>query len=204
MVEVEISNKLLVTIVLLSLAVAFLGVWILYGKIQPTGLIVNPTGTVSANVQGTVDIFLQNNTVNFGSVGVGSSYVTNGNWSNASQFLVRNDGSVLVNITIVAATLWNSTCSHTGNYEYNATNASGNTSILSVCGGVGAYTPGTWTNVPVSAAVPCSADPSRPVACNFNFTDGNDYARVDIRITVPTGEGAGAKTSTVTFTATQA
>ncbi len=158
----SVSNKTLISIILVSLAFTLLGMWVLYDKLPVTGLAVNPTGTVSANVQGTVDIFLQNNTVNFGSVGVGSSYVTNGNWSNASQFLVRNDGSVLVNITIGAATLWNSTCAHTGNYEYTATNASGNTSIISACSNSGGYTPGTWANVPISGGPGCASDPSKP------------------------------------------
>ncbi len=199
----EVSNKTLVSIILVSLAFTLLGMWVLYDKLPVTGLVANPTGTVSANVQGTADIFLQNNTVNFGSVSIGSTYVTNGNWSNASQFLIRNDGSVLVNITITAGALWNGTCSHTGNYEYNATNATGNTSIISVCDGIHS-TPGQWANVPITGGAGCSVDTLQKFACNFNFTDGNDYSRMDIRITVPSGESAGTKTSTVTLTASQA
>ncbi len=197
MAEVEVSNKLLVTIVLLSLAVAFLGVWIILGKNQPTGLVSNPTGTVSANVQSTTDIFLKNSTVNFGNVGIGSTFDTSVNYSNASQFLLRNDGSVLVNVTITATALFNATSGNNSNYRFNVTNATNNNSLGTgnysrLCG---ATNGSTWFTMPLSS--------SQPALCNLNFTDSNDFARIDIQITVPTGQAAGALTSTVTFTASQ-
>lgn len=198
------ENRVLAVIILLAAVIALASLWMLYGKTHFTGLITNPTGTVTAVVPAAVDIFLQQNIVNFGTVGIGSTFDTTGNYSNASRFLIRNDGSVLANITAGATQLWNSSCTHTGNYEYNASNTSGNTSILSVCGGVSPYTPGTWTDMRITAQPGCSVETSKGVACNFNFSEGNDYARVEIRITVPSGESAGGKSSTVTFTASQA
>ncbi len=199
----ENLNKIATTLFLLSLAIALLGVWILSSKtgFETIGLVSNPTGTVSASVQATVDIFLKNATVNFGAVQVGASYDTSVNYSNASQFLVRNDGSVKVNITITATRLWTSVCSPSG-LRFNLTNATGNTSVPTNCAN---YNQNTWDSTPISDAGPCF-HPGSPGAniCNLNFTDANDYARVDIQITVPTGEAAGAKTSTVTFTASQA
>ncbi|MEM4255456.1 MAG: hypothetical protein QXR53_03990, partial [Candidatus Norongarragalinales archaeon] len=131
----EVSNNTLVTIVLLALAITLLATWALFAKIggiQVAGLVSNPTGTVSASVQSTTDIFLQNNTVNFGGVSVGNTFDTSVNYSNASQFLLRNDGSVRVNVTIAATALWNSTSGNNSNYRFNVTNASGNTSLGTV------------------------------------------------------------------------
>ena len=101
------------------------------------------------------------------------------------------------NITITAIGLWGSISQTAGSsaYRWNATNATGNTSIPTNCAD---SNQNTWYSVPLTAE-----DPSKLV-CNLNFTDANDYARIDIQITVPTGEAAGSKTSTITFTASQA
>src|SRR3989338_4198112 len=182
-----------------SIAIILLAAWILFDKLEvpASGFVVNPTGTVSASVQATADIFLQQATVNFGAVQVGVSYDTTGNYSNASRFLLRNDGSVKTNITITAIGLWTSISQTAGSsaYRWNATNATGNTSIPTNCAD---SNHNTWYAVPLTAE-----DPSALV-CNLNFSDGNDYAKIDVQITVPSGEAAGAKTSTVTFTASQA
>ena len=182
-----------------SIAIILLAAWILFDKLEvpASGFVVNPTGTVSASVQATADIFLQQATVNFGAVQVGVTYDTTGNYSNASRFLLRNDGSVKTNVTITAIGLWTSISQTAGSsaYRWNATNATGNTSIPTNCVD---SNQNTWYSVPLTAE-----DPSALV-CNLNFSDGNDYSKIDIQITVPTGEAAGAKTSTVTFTASQA
>ncbi len=188
----SVSNRTMIALGLLSLVIALLGVWMLYGKVETSGLASNPTGTVNAVIPSAADIFLVNSTVNFGNVGVGFTFVTNGNYSNASQFLLRNDGSVNLNVTISATALFNSTSGNNSNYRFNVTNASGNTSMKEVC----MTAQNTWTTIPLSS--------SAYALCNLNFTDGNDHARVDIEVTIPLGEAAGAKTSTVTFTATQA
>jgi len=122
---------------LLAIAISLLATWSLLSKtgVQISGLAVNPTGTVSASVQGSVDIFLQNFTVNFGAVQVGASYDTSVNYSNASQFLLRNDGSVRVNVTIQSTALWTSISQTIGSsaYRLNATNTTGNTSMAGAC-----------------------------------------------------------------------
>src|SRR3989344_7627330 len=122
---------------LLAIAISLLATWSLLSKtgVQISGLAVNPTGTVSASVQSTVDIFLQNATVNFGAVQVGASYDTSLNYSNASQFLLRNDGSVRVNITVLSTALWTSISQTLGSsaFRWNATNATGNTSMTGPC-----------------------------------------------------------------------
>src|SRR3989344_2596418 len=195
--------KAIIALFLLAVAIGLLSTWILLGKLEipVSGLVPTPPGTVSASVQATVDIFLKNATVNFGAVQVGASYDTSVNYSNASQFLLRNDGSVKVNVTITTTWLWTSVCvaSH---FRFNVTNASGNTSVPSNCNN---YNQSTWYNIPNSDDLECSPliFPSGAV-CNLNFSDGNDYARIDIQVTVPTGESAGSKTATVTFTASQA
>jgi len=189
----EVSNNTLITIILLALAITLISTWTLFSKlgVPISGLISNPTGTVSASVQSTVDIFLQDSLVSFGAVQVGVTYdgSRSGNWSNASAFLLRNDGSVRVNVTIVATSLWTSTSGNQTNYQFNTTNATSNTSLKETC----YIAQSTWTTVPL--------DSPTYAMCQLNFSDGNDYANVSIMITVPTGEAAGTKTSTVTFTA---
>ena len=195
----EITNNTLITIVLLALAITLLSTWALFtrlGGIQVTGLTSAPTGTVSASVAATTDIFLKNNTVDFGTVSVGNTFDTSVNYSNASQFLLRNDGSVRVNVTITATTaLWASTSGNNSNYRLNFSNATGNTSMTQNCGDTN-VSQNTWYTMPLTS--------SQKFLCGFNFTDNNDFARIDIQITVPTGEASGAKTSSVTFTASQA
>ena len=188
-----VSNNTLITIILLALAITLISTWTLFSKlgVPVSGLVSNPTGTVSASVQSTVDIFLQDSLVSFGAVQVGVTYdgSRSGNWSNASAFLLRNDGSVRVNVTIVATSLWTSTSGNQTNYQFNTTNATSNTSLKETC----YIAQSTWTTVPL--------DSPTYAMCQLNFSDGNDYANVSIMITVPTGEAAGTKTSTVTFTA---
>ncbi len=204
----EISNKMLVSMVILSLAVTLGGMWVLYGKIQYSGLIANPTGTVSAVVAATTDIALQNSTVNFGNIGVGKTFRSScldnvgcraaciiSNYSNASVFAIRNDGSVEVNITVSATALFNSTSGNNSNYRFMADCPNiGNYSSASSC--ANGNLQGSWYTLPLSS--------STYAACNLNYSDGKDYEVVGIEITVPQGEAAGTKTSTVTFTATQA
>ena len=124
-------------------------------------------------------------------MGVSYNGASSGNYSNASQFLLRNDGSVRVNVTVSATALWTSTSGNNTNYQFNSTNTTGNTSLADSC----SVTHNSWTTMPLSSAT--------YALCLLNFSDANDYAKVSIYITVPTGEAAAAKTSTVTFTAAQ-
>ncbi|MBS3069969.1 hypothetical protein J4220_00490 [Candidatus Micrarchaeota archaeon] len=189
------NNKLAIVLFTITVAALMLGSLLILFKtgFRPTGLVSNPTGTVSAEVSGGTDIFLQSFLVNFGAVQVGVTYngAGDGNWSNASAFLLRNDGSVNVNVTIAATALWSSTAGAAANYTYNVTNATGNTSMPETC----ATVQNGWNIMPLGSA--------SAALCMLGFTDGNDYANISIRITVPTGEGAGEKTSTVTFTGSQ-
>ena len=194
----EISNNTLVTIVLFALAITLLGTWVLYGKIQATGLTASPTGTVQASVYQTVDIFLANNLVNFANVSIGYTYQTNGgtgNNSGASAFLLRNDGSTFVNVSLVAAALFATQSGNSSYYRFNVTNATGNTSANASCLG-GSPSQNTWYNMSIGSAT--------KAICNMNYALNNNYMNISIEITVPSGEGSGAKTSSVMFTASQA
>lgn len=197
------ENNRITAILLFSLAIILLGLWIWSSKagFESIGLVSNPTGTVSASVQSTIDIFLQQSIVNFGAVQVGVTYDTTGNYSNASRFLLRNDGSVRVNATLTTTWLWTSVCI-ASQFRFNVTNATGNSSLASNCKN---YNQNAWYAIPNSDDFTCSPliFPSW-VICDLNFSDGNDYANIDIQATVPTDESAGAKTATVTFTASQA
>ncbi len=203
----EPQNKTIALILLLAAIASIAGFWVLQGKTQFTGLVANPTGTVTAFVAATTDIALQQSTVNFGNVGVGKTFTSGtsfgacgeplGNYSNASRFLIRNDGSVFVNITISATALFNSTSGNNSNYRFNSGCLPNNATAAACPNGnlCGDYTL-PWYDMPLSS--------STYVVCGVNHTDNYDYAIVGIQITVPQGEAAGTRTSTVTFTASQA
>lgn len=192
------TNQAAIAVTLLAAFVALASFGILFGRAQLSGLVSSPTGTVSAEVSGGTDIFLKNATVNFAAVQVGASYDTSLNYSNSSQFLLRNDGSVKVNVTIAATALWNSTSGNNTNYRYNVTEAVGNTTAFEYDNNCDStHNNNTYYTMPMDST-------SARAVCKFDFTDANDHARIDIQITVPGGEAAGTKSSTVTFTASEA
>jgi hypothetical protein len=197
------SNKNLITFVLFALAVTLLGMWVLYGKIQATGLTASPTGTVQATIYSTADITLVSYLVNFANVSIGYTYRTNGGTSNnsgANAFLLRNDGSTTVNITFYASTaLFTTQSGNSSYYRFNATNATGNTTANQVCQG-DSPNQNTWYNLPVGG----SGTVATKAICNMNYVLNNNYMNISIEITVPSGESSGAKTSSVMFTASQA
>ena len=197
----DISNNTLVTIVLFALAVTLLGTWVLYGKIQATGLTASPTGTVSASVYETTDIALKISAVTFSNVSIDFTYRTDGNTavnhSGAEAFLLRNDGSVTANVTLYAGdSLWVTQTGNSSYYRFNVTNATGNTTAKNCSGSSPNHN--VWYNVPVGAG-----SVATKAVCIMDYTNNNDYANISIEITVPSGESSGGKSSEVVFTATQ-
>lgn len=147
----------------------------------------HPSITVSVSV---VSITLIVNTVNFGTLYPTNTSNTTAN--NPPPFVIQNDGSVDVNITTEATNLWSAISNPSIYYQFqsalNETNSvpDPNTDLVTV-----------WTNIPLTAS---------PVkfATRLNSSNENDELKGHINITVPSDEPAGDRTSTVTFTASQA
>jgi len=147
------------------------------------------TGTAQANVQSTVQITLTTDTVDFGTVNNNDVVNTTGNSSKG--FYIQNDGNVRVNVTIKATDLW-TTVSNPSSYYMFAVNGTTEGICYDETNSVT-----TYTNMPNDTT------PTLAIA-RLNFTNSCDTAKVEIGIVVPSEEPAGAKSSTVTFTGSQA
>ncbi len=148
------------------------------------------------NVPSSLDLALVDFLVNFANVSNQYTYDTSvgtGNASGATPFLLRSDSTTNVNVTLSATALFSTQSDNSSYYRFNVTNATGNTSISSNCITVNQN---SWYDVAVSS-------PAWAV-CNLGYAANNNYAKIDVQITVPTGEGAGSKTSATTFTGSQA
>ncbi|MFH1286001.1 MAG: hypothetical protein ABIH99_05465 [Candidatus Micrarchaeota archaeon] len=149
----------------------------------------NPTsGTMNITVLANVEISIPQATSNFGSVSVGASDDTTDD--SPSAMIVRNDGSVAVDITVNASSLFVQAVNPASNYQYKVSNSEAG-SIGNLGGSATA-----WTNVPASGS------PALAIAA-LGYTDTADEARVDLKIVVPSDETPGSKSSTITFTASQ-
>jgi hypothetical protein len=154
------------------------------------------TVNVCFNVPSAIDLTLVDYLVNFANVSNRYTYDTSVgtiNSSGAVPFLMRSDSSTDVNITLSATQFFSQASDNSSYYRFNATNATGNASVLSNCNTVNQN---TWYNVPISS--------STWAICGFGYLINRNYAKVEIQITVPDGEGAGSKSSSATFTGSQA
>lgn len=148
-----------------------------------TGMI---TGTSTVTVSNDTTISMVVSTVAFGTMSIGQTNDTSD--ANPPAFQTRNDGNVFINLSINASSLWVNAPNPTTNYTYKCNNVSGN---WQGCKSTSPATQTTYANMPTSAT---------QFIWNLSFTSTNDTAAADINVTVPTDEGGGAKSSTVTFT----
>ena len=136
-----------------------------------------------------VSITLTQTAVGFGSMASGASNSTSGDV--ALPFKIRNDGNVKVNITINGTDLFTESFNPTTSYRYAANESSEGVNYNTLCSDI------TLTNVPAFNA-------PRLFMCFLNWLDSTDEAETEIAINIPNSEPSGAKTSTVTFIASQA
>ena len=149
------------------------------------------TGTTSATVDNVTTITLTTSSVDFGTVNNGDTDNTTDD--SPAPFVVQNDGTVAVNLTIRATDLFDQAANPSANYKYMvADTGEGNCYIT-------AQSITTYTNMPNNTIATAPMFMS-----NLNYTDSCDSAEIDILITVPGDEQAGVKTSTVTVTGSQA
>ncbi len=138
------------------------------------------------NISSLIQMSLPNSSINFGQI---SQFGTNDTSDNSPlPFLIQNDGNSFVNVTIGATDLWRSQANPSTNYQfkidnYTLENGSFNW-VLSKF---------TYTNITLTAS------PILAIA-RLNYTNATDTAEIDINVTVPLQEAAGARNSTVTFT----
>ena len=145
------------------------------------------TGTTQLNVTTSIAISLPTNTVDFGQMtNLQSNDTTN---NNPPPFRIQNDGNLKVNVTINATDLFSTDANPTANYRFYAS-----ASTEGTCYDASASTT-SWTNMPSTAT---------HFLGYLNYTDACDLAEIEIDVTVPGTEPAGAKSSTVTFLASQA
>lgn len=130
-----------------------------------------------------LSVSITQNETNFNTVNLGQTLDTD---SDASPFIFENDGNVNANATNATATdLWETVTLDTSFYQLKADVQESN----SFDNG-GSQT--TWMNV--------SGTPNNNIIIgNLNYSDANDEAQVDIRITVPGAEPPGQKNSIINF-----
>jgi hypothetical protein len=199
---VEISNRSLVILAGIALFVTFVGASISLIKTGNmefpliTGLATTATGKVNVTVESIVSISLPTSSVDFGNGSLTSApshtFVNTSATTNPSTFnepgplRVRNDGNVLINITIngtVPGTFLGGT---DPTYAWQA--AAGEGGCLTGLN----TTMGNFSNTPT-------------LACNeTNFTDVTDEFNVSIFLEIPSDVAVGLKQDTVIqFSATQ-
>ena len=142
------------------------------------------------SVSALVSISLPNSSIEFFELDFRQSNDTADN--SPLPFLLQNDGNAFVNVTIQATNLWNTQSNPSAFYQFKIANYTNENSSF-----YWDETITTYTNMPASGS------PSLCVA-DLNYTDRTDSSEIDINITVPTNEGSGVRTSTVTFTSSLA
>jgi len=171
-------------LLVIALFISALGTFSAMNKLSTTGL---ASGTTQANVLAESTISMVVSNVNFGDVLVNG--VNDTTDDSPPPFQVQNDGSVAVDVAVNATALWSGTGATVTSSYYQFQCHSNE----SACG-VGSQL--TMADMPIDAASALAIDA-------LPFANATDQTGVDIGILVPGDESIGAKSSTVTFTATQ-
>jgi hypothetical protein len=191
-----ISNEVLAILVIAAMAISLAGTFTTLSLItEPEGITGFITGITNVSLPREADITLNVQLVEFGEMNLGAQNDT-GDYS-PHPFVVENNGSVFVNVTVYATDLWASAISPTANYSVNASDDNETTSLSTVIDGF------VSTYIDMPNATGGGAYAQTIIAC-MNYTDSRDAINVHINITVPPGESTGTKTSTVTFTGNDA
>lgn len=202
----DASENALAFTVVVALIVCVASTWIAISAVNERysfiGLVSNPTGTVSALVGATSDISLVYSTVDFGSVNVNTAYTNYNISSPTNGFMVQNDGSISVNVTIQVTNPFSANATSLPGtwYRFNATdNESGSLSKANCDCSLGSpnRTINAWHYANYTGSAGCAF-------CGLNNSNTMDTANVSIMVEIPSGEPTGAKSSTVTFTASAA
>ncbi len=106
---------------------------------------------------------------------------------NPAPLVIQNDGNSFVDINISSTIpLWQTQALPSSYYQYKIDNVSAEQNSFNWTASIT-----TWSNVP---------EANTTLISRFNYTDATDSAEIDLQVTVPSGEGAGNKWSTLQFT----
>lgn len=143
-------------------------------------------GTAGVTISSTVSISLPTSSIDFGTMTIGASESTSD--GSPVPFVVQNDGNVKVDVNISATDLFTNASNPSSNYQF-AVNTTGEGTCYNASASVT-----SWTDMPSTSTLAIG---------QLNFPSSCDSSQVEIGITVPSEEPPGAKSSTVTFTASQ-
>ncbi len=194
----DLSNKTLAVLIGLVLAVSLVGTWAILNKISVRvigAFATTAEGTVVAEVPSVVSIGMVANTINFSTVNA-TETKDSATDAVAGQrfFTIENNGTVDVNVTASATALFTSAqySETSGHYKmYVQNNESDSAPVTAL----------PWNTTATARQLNSTA---QRFIGYFNYTDSKDTLNAFIVITVPADESPGAKSSTVTFTASQA
>jgi hypothetical protein len=173
-----------------------------------TGMtLYNTTGTTNFSLQSSVSIIFRVSNVNFGTGyvnanGTGCGITTNattgwnstgnclGGLTNASPFIIENNGNVNVNLSLNASANASVFIGGTVPAPVFQWAVSNNGTENASC--IGVLSDTTWTNVNTTGG-------PKNVCTNFGYVDSNDTIRLDIKVLIP--EDASQTTHTATIMA---
>ncbi|MBN2330690.1 MAG: hypothetical protein JXC85_02645 [Candidatus Aenigmarchaeota archaeon] len=188
-----VGNRTLTVLVLVSMSVSLAGTLasftLIREPIPATGFAAH-TGLTNVSIPRYGDITLNVALVNFHEIAVGERNTTSD--YDPHPFVIENNGSTFVNVSVEAEDLWVYSGNPGVDYQINASDDN-ETGTLSPIDGWAAQ----MMNMPATGAA------QDLIRC-MNYSDTTDAMNVHINISVPGGETAGYKESTVTFTGSDA
>jgi len=206
----EVSNKMLVGLLVIAVAVSLVGTFVSLQKVGRIGVLTGAAettqGTLSFSVLSLAVVNVSTTSVDFGNVqvpggnpncvidsvtgGVGTCDASSNGTAANGGFVFENIGNTLINVSVQsgksAAGLLGSS-SYGADYEWECRTKSG----------VGTAIVSSFQTVTESGATLCYAN------MNESSTPGEDEGYLDIQLTVPSDAPSGSKSDTITFSAVQ-
>lgn len=186
----QISNNFLVLLIVAAILFSVIGTWISLTRLSPlTGYLGAQQGIVNVTVNSTVAFSFQNslNYINFSRLNPNDKDNTED--GSPPPINITNDGNSIINISVSAATLYQSAALAT--FYYQA--ACGNTTFDGNCSKKSNTTLPTYTNLLGNSFV---------IIAYLDFDSSNDTNSFHVNTSVPPNEPAGQRESILTFTAT--
>lgn len=219
----ELSNKALAVLLLAALVVSLGGTIISLNRmnsIQTVGFATSDQGIVNLSIASTVSITTEDSyIVNFGACSLNESrainissqgdldtvdYCINYQGSNVTNISVRNNGNVMINVTVATSTCapgaGNESCTFL-NVSSTPEADNGLFEYMTISAGRAGYnggceTPVSWT--PFNG----TSDYTACTNLNYSTAPGGENSFVsDFRLRIPSGLGVGEQIATLTYTA---
>jgi hypothetical protein len=188
----EITYQTLAVLLVLAIVLSVGGTMLFVGGGPAVTGYQSASGNVSITVQATVAISLPTSTVNFGNENTGATNDTTND--DPAPFTVQNDGNTDVDVVVYMNGSLFSNVTGIGNNSATFRYQTDNSSEANSFNWSGSQT--TWSNFLINAS---SIDAVR----QLTFQGNKDTADLEVYISVPSEEPAGAKQATVTFSASQ-